>query len=168
MLIRRLRVEDAAAYWETRNRGLEEFPEAFTTSIEEGLATEPTALATRFGGSGRDDFVLGAFSDDGRLAGFAGFQREVRKKRRHTGTLIGMYVVAEFRGTGLGEQLLQLLIDGVRELDGMEQLKLSVTRSNAAARRLYLRAGFASYGVEKNAIKVDGVYHDKEYMAIAL
>ena len=168
MLIRRLRVEDAAAYWETRNQGLGEFPEAFTTSVEEGLATEPTALAKRFGGNGGDDFVLGAFSDDGRLAGFAGFQREARTKRRHTGTLIGMYVVAEFRGTGLGEQLLQSLIDAVRKLDGMEQLNLSVTRSNASARRLYLRAGFAPWGVERNGIKVDGVCHDKEHMALAL
>jgi ribosomal protein S18 acetylase RimI-like enzyme len=166
--IRRLGVEDAGAYWETRNRGLEEFPDAFTTSIEEGLATEPTALAKRLGGNGTDDFVLGAFCDDGRLAGYAGFQREARKKRRHTGRLVGMYVVAEFRRNGLGEQLLQSLIDAVRKLDGMEQLNLSVRRSNAGAQRLYLRAGFVSYGVEKNALKVDGVYYDTQYMALAL
>lgn len=83
MRIRRLVVEDAQAYWETRNLGLKEFPEAFTTSVEEGLAIAPSVLARRFGthgADGSDDFVLGAFADDGVLIGYAGFQRESRKK----------------------------------------------------------------------------------------
>ena len=168
MLIRRLCDADAHAYWETRNRGLKELPEAFTTSLEEGLATNPTTLAKRFGGGDSEDFVLGAIADDGKLAGFAGFQRESRKKSRHKGTLVGMYVAPEFRGAGVGKQLLASLIEEVRRLDDMEQIKLSVTHTNVGARELYLRAGFVPFGVEKNGIKVDGVYYDKEYMALAL
>ena len=163
-----MRDADAHAYWETRNRGLNEFPTAFTTSIEEGLATTPANLAKRFGDGGSDDFVLGAFTDDGKLIGYAGFQRESRKKIRHKGTLVGMYVAPEFRSAGVGKQLLALLIENVRQLHDMEQIKLSVTHANAGARELYLRAGFVPFGVEKNAIKVDGAYYDKEYMALAL
>lgn len=168
MEIRRLVAEDAYAYWQTRNRGLKEFPDAFTTSLEEGLAISPATLAKRFGGGNSDDFLLGAFATDGTLSGCAGFQRELKQKSRHIGTLIGMYVVAEFRGTGSGKKLLLALIDDVRRLHGMEQLNLSVTHSNARARQLYLRAGFVPFGIEKNAIKVDGVYYDKEYMVLAL
>ena len=168
MEIRRLVAADAHAYWETRNRGLKEFPDAFTTSIEEGLATSPVTLAKRFGGGNSDDFLLGAFATDGTLSGCAGFQRETRQKRRHTGTLIGMYVVPEFRGTGAGKKLLLSLIDEVRQLHGMEQLNLSVTHSNASARQLYLHAGFVPFGLEKNGIKVDDVYYDKEYMVLVL
>lgn len=168
MRICRLRVTDAHAYWETRNLGLKEFPDAFTTSIEEGLAIAPSSLATRFGGNGADDFVLGAFANDGMLAGYAGFQREVRQKNRHKGTLVGMYVVPEFRGTGLGKKLLLALIEAVRELQDMRQLNLSVTHSNTGARQLYLCAGFVPFGIEKNAIYVNGAYFDKEYMAFAL
>ncbi len=168
MEIRRLVAADAHAYWETRNRGLKEFPDAFTTSIEEGLATSPTTLVKRFGGGNSDDFLLGAFATDGTLSGCAGFQRESRQKNRHIGTLIGMYVVPELRGTGSGKKLLLALIDEVRQLHDMEQLNLSVTHSNESARQLYLHAGFVPFGIEKNAIKVDGVYYDKEYMVLAL
>ncbi|MEQ1515634.1 MAG: GNAT family protein [Usitatibacteraceae bacterium] len=168
MLIRRLVLADAQEYWETRNRGLEEFPDAFTTSAEEGRATPPAKLAKRFGGTGVDDFFLGAFSDLGCLAGTAGFEREARQKNRHRGTLIGMYVIPEFRGSGLGRKLLHSLIDEVRKLPGMEQLNLTVTHSNEDARQLYLRAGFVPFGIERNAIKVGDAYYDKEYMALVL
>jgi GNAT superfamily N-acetyltransferase len=159
---------DADTYWQTRNRGLAEFPDAFTSSVEEGIATAPANLARRFGGHDTDDFVLGAFAEDGTLAGYAGFQREVRQKNRHKGTLVGMYVVPQYRAQGLGKSLLRALVEEVRKLGGVEQLNLSVTRSNAGARALYLAAGFVPFGVEKNAIKVEGVYYDKEHMALAL
>lgn len=168
MEIRRLVAADADAYWETRNRGLKEFPDAFTTSIEEGLATSPATLAKRFGGGDSGDFFLGVFATDGTLSGCAGFERKSRQKSRHIGTLIGVYVAPEFRGTGSGKKLLLALIDEVRQVRGVEQLNLSVTHSNASARQLYLHAGFVPFGIEKNAIKVDGVYYDKEYMVLVL
>lgn len=169
MDIRRLIAADAQAYWSTRNRGLKEFPDAFTTSHAEGLKTTPETLARRFGGNDSDDdFVLGAFSEDGLLAGYAGFQRERRAKNRHKGTLIGMYVIPEHRGRGLGRRLLEALIVEARALGGVEQINLTVTRSNAGARGLYLAGGFASFGVEPYALKVDGVYYAKEHMSIRL
>lgn len=168
MQIRRLVAADADAYWSTRNRGLKEFPDAFTTSHEEGLATAPDKLALRFGREGSDDFVLGAFADDNTLAGYAGFQRESRVKNRHKGTLVGMYVVPEHRGGGTGKRLLEALITEVRQIRGMEQINLTVTQSNPGARNLYLAAGFVSFGIESHAIKVDGVYYAKEYMFLRL
>ncbi len=168
MQIRRLAAADAISYWETRNRGLKEFPDAFTTSYEEGVATAPAALAKRFGGAGSDDFVLGAFDESGKLAGHAGFQREARIKNRHRGTLIGMYVVPEFRGQQVGKLLLQRLIAEVRTIEGIEGLNLTVTHSNEAARMLYLRAGFVTFGIEPRALKHEGAYYDKEHMRLAL
>ena len=168
MLIRRLVTADAQIYWETRNRGLAEFPDAFTTSHAEGIATPPEKLAQRFGATNSDSFVLGAFADDGVLAAQVVFDRAARSKSRHKGTLIGMYVVPEFRGRGLGKQLLGALIAEARAIAGLEQINLTVTHSNAEARGLYLKAGFVSFGVEKNALNVDGTYYDKEYMTLTL
>jgi len=50
----------------------------------------------------------------------------------------------------------------------VEQVILTVTHSNEAARMLYLRAGFVSFGIEKNALKFEGRYFDKEYMMLLL
>lgn len=166
--IRRLDGADALVYWSTRNLGLQEFPDAFTTSHEEGLATPAEKLAKRFGGTGSDDFVLGAFADDGVLLGYAGFERETRTKQRHKGKIVGMYVSPVARRTGLGRQLLSAVIAEARQLPGLERLWLTVTHSNENARQLYLRAGFVTFGIERNALKIGAVYYDKEFMALSL
>jgi ribosomal protein S18 acetylase RimI-like enzyme len=168
--IRRLVASDALAYWQTRNQGLKEFPDAFTTSYEEGVATPPEKLAKRFGNisDGNDDFVLGAFANDGTLLGYVGFKREDRAKQRHKGKVEGMYVTPAARGTGFGKRLLLALIAEARAMSGLEQIWLTVTASNGGARNLYLHAGFVSFGVEPRAIKVGADYFDKEFMVLRL
>jgi ribosomal protein S18 acetylase RimI-like enzyme len=170
VVIRRLVASDALAFWQTRNAGLKEFPDAFTTSHEEGVATPPEKLAKRFGNidNGSDDFVLGAFANNGELLGYAGFKREDRTKQRHKGKVEGMYVTPAARGTGLGKRLLLTLIAEARAMSGLEQIWLTVTASNDGARNLYLNAGFVSFGVELRALKVGSDYFDKEFMVLSL
>ena len=55
----------------------------------------------------------------------------------------------ELRRRGLGSQLLQAVIAEARRL-GAGTLSLEVRRSNVAAQRLYLRAGFREAGVRKS------------------
>jgi ribosomal protein S18 acetylase RimI-like enzyme len=166
-VIRRLIAADAPAFWQTRNQGLKEFPDAFTTSYEEGVATPPEKLVKRFGDN-NDNFVLGAFTNDGSLLGYVGFERESRTKQRHKGKVMGMYVVPAARGTGLGKRLLLRLIAEARAMSGLEQIWLTVTASNHGARNLYLNAGFVSFGIEPRGIKVGADYFDKEFMSLSL
>jgi ribosomal protein S18 acetylase RimI-like enzyme len=171
VVIRRLRAEsptDITQYWQVRNQGLKEFPDAFTTSHEEGAATAPEKLAKRFGGENSDDFVIGAFSATDKLLGCTGFERETRTKQRHKGKVIGMYVIPDARGTGLGRKILAALLLEAKQLDGLEQIILSVTHSNEGARLLYISMGFVTFGIEHNAIKVGQNYYDKEFMALNL
>jgi ribosomal protein S18 acetylase RimI-like enzyme len=170
-IIRRLSAEsptDIEQYWQVRNQGLKEFPDAFTTSYEEGIATAPEKLAKRFGGGNSDDFVIGAFSATDKLLGCTGFERETRAKQRHKGKVIGMYVIPDARGTGLGRKILAALLAEAEQLKGLEQIILSVTHSNEGARSLYLSMGFVGFGIERNAIKVGQNYYDKEFMAFTL
>jgi ribosomal protein S18 acetylase RimI-like enzyme len=76
-----------------------------------------------------------------------------------------VYVAASWRRSGLGRALLERLIQEARA-DGLVLLTLSVTVGNADARRLYLRAGFAVYGVEPLSLYVDGAFLDEELMAL--
>lgn len=55
----------------------------------------------------------------------------------------------ELRQRGLGSQLLQAVIAEARKL-GAATLTLEVRRSNVAAQRLYLRAGFREEAVRKS------------------
>jgi len=64
--------------------------------------------------------------------------------------------------------LLQAAIDYARNEARLEQLVLSVTRTNEAAAKLYKSVGFVTFGLQPRAIRVDGVYFDKEHMVLFL
>jgi ribosomal protein S18 acetylase RimI-like enzyme len=167
MRIRRLAPTDAPAYRALRLRGLREHPEAFSSSFEEDvlmpLSTSENRLAT-----GDDHSFWGAF--DGPqpdLRAVVGLERERRAKNRHKGRLVGLYVVPECAGRGIGRALVDAAVGHARA-SGLRLIVLSVTEANRAAIALYQRAGFKSFGLEPRAIQVDGRFFAKHHMALEL
>lgn len=163
-----MQAHDAAAYRSLRIEALTRHPDAFTTTADEAEAVSAEKMAARFGGPGRDDFVMGAFSPEGHLAGFAGFERETRAKLRHKGRVIGVFVSPALRGQGAGRALMDALLARARSLDGLTRIVLSVTEGNEAATALYTSCGFISYGVEPDALRLGDDLHGKRLMTLEL
>ncbi len=112
-------------------------------------------------------FTLGAYIGD-ELAGVVSFSRDgdEREKLRHKGTLFRMYVSADHRGKGIGKILVDELLRRVRNNSNIEQVNLTVIANNNAAKSLYQKFGFETFGVEINAIKWKGKYFDEEQMVL--
>ena len=164
--IRRLGPADAIAYRALRLRGLREHPDAFTSSYEEEEAKPIDVVLARLG-AGAGEVIFGAFAGD-ELVGVLGMGREPRTKNRHKATVFGMYVAPEHARRGIGSMLLAHVVDNARRERGLEQLVLTVTETNAAARALYERAGFRSFGIEPRAIRVGDTYFGKNHMILHL
>jgi len=163
MNIRRLQPSDAAIYRTLRLRALREHPEAFTSSFEED-SQEPVATSQkRLEGKVK---MWGAFDGDA-LVGLVGLDREARAKNCHKATVVGMYVAPEAGRRGIGKALMDALLQQARA-DGIEMLVLTVTAGNEGARELYVRCGFQTFGIEPNAIKVEGRLYGKEHMTLNL
>jgi ribosomal protein S18 acetylase RimI-like enzyme len=160
--VRRLAPIDAPAYRALRLRGLDERPDAFTSSAEAEAAKPLSAAEARLAPEGQD-VVFGAFVDEA-LAGVVGFSREQRLKNRHIAAVFGMFVAPEFRRRGIGRALIRHLVASTKQQPGLEQLVLTVTQSNEAARTLYESEGFRSYGVEPRALRIEDRYYDKNHM----
>lgn len=168
IVVRRLGPEDATAYRTLRLRGLREHPDAFTSSYEEDVHKPVEVLARRLqAGASADERVFGAFAD-GALVGVVGLIREGRAKNRHKATLVGMYVVRERSGRGIGRMLLEHALADAREQPGLERIVLTVTHGNDGARRVYAHAGFETFGIEPMAIRVGDACYGKEHMGLTL
>lgn len=165
METRRLSERDVAALWKLRLRALESAPEAFGESAEEHRQTSMEDLASRLRGGGDENFVIGAFVGPD-LIGMVGFYRELRLKRRHRGGIWGMFVAPSSRGQGVGAALLQDALTRAKAIPGLRRVHLSVSASQTAARRLYVSAGFRSYGTEPEALMVGDRYIDEEHMIL--
>jgi RimJ/RimL family protein N-acetyltransferase len=161
--LRRLGAPDAAAHRDLRLLGLRGHPEAFGASFEDEAGRPLGWFAERLDA----DAVWGGWRDgDPDLAGVAGLRVSGAAKARHKGVLWGMFVRPEARGSGLAAALAGRVLEHARGV--VEEVRLTVVASNAAALRLYARLGFRPYGVEPRALKVGGEYHDEVLMALRL
>lgn len=167
MQVRLLSASDAAEFRLLRRERLEQDPRAFAESIAEHDALSPDTIRDRLRTSSGENFVVGSFDDHG-LIGIAGFSRSPRLKSRHKGIIWGVYVRPRARGSGAGKAMLTALIDRARQERGLEQIYLTVSTSQIAAKRLYASLGFERFGTEKHALKIDGEYVDEDHMVLWL
>lgn len=144
-------------------QGLREHPDCFRTSPADELwAYFPTEGTV-------ESFTLAALSDQDEITGVISFERETSGNMRHKALLYRMYVGQLFAGQGIGKILIKNTIARARQLDGLEQIYLTVIASNLKAKSLYQSFGFEAFSHEKNAIKTPaGVYYHEEQMVLFL
>lgn len=162
--IRPLTENDVEGYAELRLQGLQDHPEAFASSYEEEKDRPLEDLRTRLKTwSTPENFVLGAW-DGENLIGMVGFYREKHLKMQHKGVIWGMLVAPEGRGQGIGKKLMESAIERAKQLDGLEQINLTVEANNTAANQLYQSLGFEIYGVEIHEMKIGEQYFNAHHM----
>jgi RimJ/RimL family protein N-acetyltransferase len=165
VLIRPTRIDDAAAYRALRLAGLQGHPEAFgadyATSAARPIEYWQERMASGAGGEHGVTYVADAA---GALIGMTALVRNDLPKTRHAGSIFGVYTHPDWRGSGVADALLGACVAYAAAL-GLRLVRLGVVTTNASAIRLYQRCGFQVYGVEPEALYVNGIYYDELLMA---
>lgn len=105
---------------------------------------------------------------DGRMIGMTHFDCGTRRKTAHQGSF-GTSVLREFWGIGVGQAMLDALLDWARAHPRLEQVRLEVYSKNISAYSLYKKAGFIEEGRKLRAIKTrDEKYDDMILMAMSV
>lgn len=109
------------------------------------------------------NFEVGAFAGEKLVGEFGVAQVRPHIKYRHR-AVMGISVLKDYWGCGLGSYLMQLAIDQTRT-NGFEQLELGVFSDNTRAIHLYEKFGFERCGIQPRAFKLkDGTYRDEIIM----
>lgn len=151
--------EFIGGYWRAvdtvaRERRYLTLPEAFPLP-------ETRKFVLRLMDKGEPMFVALA---NGEVVGWCDIQRDPFPAHAHRGTL-GIGVIPDCRGRGVGSRL----VDGALKqafANSFVRVEFSVRADNSHAMRLYEKFGFVREGVVRDAIFVDGEYHDAIAMAL--
>ncbi len=96
--------------------------------------------------------------DNGKVVGWCDVFPEENPRQKHRGGL-GMGLLPEYRGKGLGSKLLAAVLDHAKKF-GLEKVELHVYTTNQPAVALYKKFGFEQEGLIKKYRKLDGQYFD--------
>ncbi|MEP7077287.1 MAG: GNAT family N-acetyltransferase [Acidobacteriota bacterium] len=166
ILYRRLQEGDGYAYRCIHLESLKVFPDNFGTLYQDQVNVPILLFETFIETGSKDNFMIGAFAE-GELIGIAGVRREERPKTRHRGEIVQVFVKPAFHGQKIGETLVRKVIDAAFLLPGVESLELSAVADNSAARRLYEKVGFETYGIRNGYFKSGGNYTDQRFMQLS-
>ncbi len=166
LTVRLLTADDAPAYRQLRLEALRLSPTAFGSSYEDELARDPAVTLERISPT-ENSRVFGAFRAD-RLVGTVGLRRQTGRKDRHKAFVWGVYVTPAERGLGIARRLMSVVIEQARGLAGLARVNIAVNAANEPARSLYESLGFEAYGLEPDALRVDGASIEELWMTLAL
>ena len=156
--IRLLTADDAPAWRALRTEMLRDAPESFHADLSEvehwGEAEWRRSIRPL------PDARFGLFAGDA-LAGSACFFQEKAVKLRHKGWMTAVYVVPDLRGQGCGRRLVRAVIAHARD-----HVDVLLTGASRAGAPVYKAEGFETYGIERDASRVNGKSIDDELMAI--
>jgi ribosomal protein S18 acetylase RimI-like enzyme len=161
-LIRRLGAADAEPYRTLRLAALRDRPEAFGASYEDEVSRSHDWFADRL----ERNVFIGGWRDVSTLVEVVGLHISEAVKSSHKGELWGVFVSPEARRTGLATALLARLMR--HAANAVDEIRLTVGATNAEAMRLYEKAGFTAYGLERRALKVNGRYYDNLLMTLSV
>lgn len=142
----------------------------FLLSSPEEFAAMPIEKEEAFieNGLNNDRIVMITAFDGDRIIGTADLRAAGSRQRVSHRCAMGITILKEYWGVGLGSQIMQAIIDCAREI-GYEQLELEVVADNRRAINLYTKFGFTVYGCHPHKIRYeDGTYASDYLMYKAL
>ena len=101
-----------------------------------------------------------------KVVGWCVIIRKPKRIYRHTGVL-GMGIVEDYRGRGIGTLLINTALDAARKL-GFKRIELQVRENSLLAMTLFEKVGFVKEGVMRKHALVDDNYENSVLMSLLL
>lgn len=161
MEIYKLTAIDWEIYKKLRLEALRESPQAFGDSFLESAILGDSHWKEEF--ENQKSFIMVA-RDGGEPFAMAAAYQEDGEKMKHIAYVWGVYVKKTHRQKGIGQKLMEALLDEISAIGEIEKVDLNVNTSQLGAVHLYEKLGFKIAGTLHKELKIDGKYYDEHVM----
>lgn len=163
--VRRLGADDAAAFSALRRELTRENPVPMGLTFEEELTRTLDGFRAQLAAP-LPNAVFGCFVD-GELASTAAVSRAGQfPSSHHKMVMWGVFTSPRHRRRGLGRQAVDAALRHAFD-SGVLRVNLQVYLPNEPALALYKVLGFVEYGMETQAVCLNGQYHNGVHMTLA-
>lgn len=97
-----------------------------------------------------DAAIIFAVYHHEQMIGFCNGRSYKDIKRKHRADL-GVFLLPDFRGYGLGMKMMEVLIENMKKFSNIKIIELDVMTNNITAMKMYEKLGFKSAGIFPNA-----------------
>ncbi len=154
---------DLNAMWEYINAISKERTFISYQGEEVSIEEEEKFLNTQLESISKNVAILLLATSGGKVIGICGIDAKTRIEK-HLG-VFGISIAKEFRGEGIGSQLMQLVIsEAEKNIPQLEIIILGVFSNNDLAKKMYENFGFKEYGILPKGIKRDSGYSNHIFM----
>ncbi|MGB1012237.1 MAG: GNAT family N-acetyltransferase [Thiolinea sp.] len=164
MNIRKIGPNDAAAFSALRLEVIEKNPVQMGLSHEEELTRTLDSFREQLTFT-PPNAMFGGFSEGKLVATAAVGYTSKFPSSRHKMVMWGVFTSPRFRRKGFSRGVVEAAIQNAFR-NGVRRINLQVYVPNEPALNLYKSIGFTEYGVEPEAIHLDGKYYDGVHMTI--
>lgn len=165
MKIRRLGADDASAFSALRREITRDNRVPMGLTFEEELTRTLDGFRAQLS-SPLPNAMFGSFVDD-ELAATAAVSRAGQfPSSHHKMVMWGVFTSPRYRRRGLSRKLVETALQHAFD-SGVHRVNLQVYVPNKSAVTLYKAIGFVEYGIESEAVCLDGRYHDGVHMTLA-
>ena len=153
--------------WETfraiRLKALQADPTAFGVSYEQQANQSEEEWRSKLSDPHRRMY---AAKINEQMAAIAGVHFMTAKHVEHVATLVAVFTDPEFRNQGIATSLMEKILEDLRNDPKIVKVRLSVSETQSAAKKLYEKMGFVQVGLAKKEMKIDGTYYDHAQMEL--
>ena len=164
-MIRNLSEKDFDEYYRVRLKALNDYPLAYSSMpkfFEE--ATQEMHDNLLKDSASESSFFLKGYFEDEKLLGLIGLKPEGRESVAHKASMWGFYVDPEHQGKGIGRKLLDEFLREATQDEQLMYIRLMVCVTCERSIKLFHKAGFVDYGLEKKSISDGKDFYDQLYM----
>lgn len=168
IVIRKLNKSEWEVFKNLRIKAVTTDPTHFSSTLEENSSIPFYRWSDMIDQYNSENGSVMLFSEYNKtIVGMAGSVWDYNPKTKHTGSIVWVYVLPEYRGLGIAQKLiannLQLL-----KSKGVIKAKLLVTKHNNKAIELYKKIGFTIVGEMEKELFVENKYYNEYLMEIFL